>query len=393
MDDLLALVVDDDSFVRRVLARQLGALGIADVLQAADGGDALQLLSGSRRIDLVICDLMMPGFDGVRFLRELQRLAPDVPLILISGLERKVLMTAAQAARARGLRVLGALSKPVSKEALQNLLAQLSRNPAAPVAESHPPIDAAELQQAIDDDEIVPFVQPQVAARSRRPHGAEALARWLSPTRGIVEPGDFIGVAERSGLLDALSHLMLRKAIDACGIWHRQGLELRVSVNVPVSLLEQIDLPDRLARLARAAGLDPQHLVVEITESSLMRGSAQALDVLARLRIHGVELSIDDFGTGYSMLGLLKQAPFTEMKIDQSFAAAAVDDREALHIVESSLRLARDLGLRTVAEGVADDAVATLMTRLGCDLLQGYCIARPMPVEQLAEWCAGRGVA
>ena len=389
MNSLTALVIDDDSFVQRVLGRQLVALGAANVINAAEGNAALAILRTSQSIDLIICDLMMPGLDGIQFLRELQQIRPGIALILVSGVQRKVLNTAEQAARARGLKVLGALSKPVSSEALRELISKLSQQSAAPANQAEK-VELDELQQAIKNDEIVPFVQPQINARNRRLYGVEALARWQSPTRGTVGPAAFIELAECSGLISELSRVMFRKSVEACGHLCQQGLDLRISVNATVDLLEDVSLPDRLNELVRYAGILPQQLTVEITESGALNSSAQVLDVLARLRIHDFELSIDDFGTGYAMLGQLKEIPFTEMKIDQSFVMAAARDSEALHIVESSLRLARDLGLRTVAEGVETDTIAALMTRLGCDLLQGYSIAKPMPIEQLIAWNKSR---
>jgi len=386
-----ALVVDDDEFVRQVVVRQLKGLGYGRVLVAADGEAALRACRDQGPFRLMVTDLKMPGIDGVQLLREVAGLQPDMALILISSVDRKVLATVEDLTRARGLRLLGSLQKPVRADELRNLLEQVARIAPAGIRrgdDGEPTED--ELRVALLQGEIEVHVQPQLDARTRQLEGAEALARWRSPARGMVAPERFIALAERCGLIEPLSDRIFDLAIAAAADWRRQGLETRLSINLSSSSLSRLDLPERIVAACARHEWPSQRLQLEITETGVMDNVVQALDVLCRLRLRGFELAIDDFGTGSSSLTRLKRIPFNELKIDQSFVRIATHDSEARLIVESSINLARNLGLRTVAEGVETLADWQLLQSLGCELMQGYLIARPMPAAELPAWWAGR---
>lgn len=382
-----ALVVDDDAFVCRMLANQLASLGVTRVVTAADGEQACRALSTQGPFDVMTCDLQMPGTDGIELLREVNRIQPDLALILISGVDRKVLNSVEDLARARKLRLLGTIEKPVGLSALRTLLDQLN----APmrlrmVTQAKDEITVSELRAAIQNEEIDIYVQPQISASTGALVGAEALARWHSPRRGLIAPAGFIDFAERNGLIDELTDLICRKALAACANWHEQGLTIRISINISYSSLGHLDLPERITALCMLHGLAPQQVVIELTETCIMQNLVSSLDVLTRLRLRGIALAIDDFGTGHSSLTQLKRIPFNELKIDQTFVNVATRDAECRHIIESSIRLASDLGLRSVAEGVETAADTRLLRELGCDLLQGYFIAKPMPKGELVNW-------
>lgn len=382
-----ALVVDDDEFVRNILLRQLAGLGLTQVVVAADGQSALQACREQGPFTLMICDLMMPGMDGVQLLREVAAIQADLALILMSSVERKVLATVEDLARARGLRLLGSVQKPVRVDDLRKLLTQIAAPRLAATSKSAvPEVTVQELRAAIQAGEMDVYVQPQVDARSRALAGVEALARWRSPSRGLVAPDRFIPLAEQNGLIEELTGAICRKAMGACAAWKAAGLETRVSINISYSSLEHLDFPERILALCADFGLPPRLVQMEITETGVMQNLVHSLDVLTRLRMCGIELAIDDFGTGHSSLTQLKRIPFNELKIDQTFVKGVTTDDESRRIVESSISLARGLGLRTIAEGVETAADATLLRELGCDLLQGYFIARPMPASSLAGW-------
>ena len=385
-----ALVVDDDEFVRTIIARQLQRLG-ATVTTAADGEIARRALREPGAFDVVICDLKMPGVDGVELLRDFAELQPSAALILMSSAEPKLLRAAEQIAQTRQLRILGTLQKPVSVAALETLLARLSeQRPAPATRDALAPVSANELRAAIAAEEIDVYVQPKVDLRTGRLAGAEALARWLKPAGGVVPPGAFIGVAERSGLMDALTDLVLRQALSACGQWSKQGLHTHVSINIPIESLDRLNLPEQVTASAERFGVRTDQIVLEVTETGVMKDLARSLDVVTRLRLRGFQLSIDDFGTGYSSLEQLRRFPFTELKIDRAFVDGAARDAGLRSIVESSIRLARDLQLTTVAEGVEKQADSELMAALGCDLVQGYYFAKPMPKGDLPAWAEQR---
>lgn len=247
-----------------------------------------------------------------------------------------------------------------------------------------------ELAHGIANGQLVNWYQPQVDARTGALVSVEALVRWQHPTRGLVLPADFLPVARRAGLMPLLTETILRNALDDAAAWHRDGLDVGVAVNVAPTELLSIPVMSALMAHVQAVGLPPEHVVVEVTEDSFLAQPERALDAIMGLRRGGVQVSIDDYGTGYSSLAYLKSLPVHEIKIDQSFVRDLLVDPRAQVIVTSTIKLARGLDLRLVAEGVEDADVARALADLGVDLLQGYHFARPMPVAQLTEWIAAR---
>jgi EAL domain-containing protein (putative c-di-GMP-specific phosphodiesterase class I) len=246
--------------------------------------------------------------------------------------------------------------------------------------------DGAQLRQAIDGRQLVNHYQPQVELGSAEVVGVEALVRWQHPTDGLVYPDRFIAAAEAAGLIDALADAVIAAALADARRWLDQGLALRLSINVSIDNLKALDLPDRIARQAQAAGIAPEAIVLEITETQAMRDPVALLDIAARLRLKRVGLAIDDFGTGYSSLEKLRDIPFDEMKIDRGFVHGAARDGALRAILEANFALARQLGLGSVAEGVEDRDDWDCVQALGCHLAQGWFIARAMPANDVAAW-------
>ena len=195
-----------------------------------------------------------------------------------------------------------------------------------------------------------------------------------------------IPVAEAQGLIDALLHSVFRQAVRCLAQWQAQGLHLTIAVNVSMDNLSALDLPETLAAMALAAGADVRGVVLEITESRLMLNPLASLEVISRLRLKGFRLSIDDFGTGYASLEKLSKLPVDELKIDQSFVRGSSVDVASRVILESSIRLGHSLGMRVVAEGAESFADLELLNDLGCDQVQGYVIAKPMPADRFLPW-------
>lgn len=381
------LVIDDDAFATALLARQLAQLGFDDVQTCADGASALALLDGPAGFDVLLCDLNMPGMDGVQFLRHLAQRRFRGALALVSGEDERVVQSVARLAQAHRLRLVGTLRKPVPLESLRNLLATLPQAAGntvlRPVRKTY---DPGELRHAIFDGQLVVHYQPQVALSDADVVGAEALVRWRHPVDGLVYPDQFIADAEAFGLIDALADAVLAVALADARRWRDEGLALRMSVNVSIDNLKSLDFPDRVVRQVRDAGVAPEDLVLEITESQAMRDPVALLDIAARLRLKRIGLSIDDFGTGHSSLQKLRDMPFDELKLDRGFVHGAAQD-PALHaILQANLEMAQQLALRTVAEGVEDRADWDCLRALGCDLAQGWFIARPMPANEVPNW-------
>jgi EAL domain-containing protein (putative c-di-GMP-specific phosphodiesterase class I)/AmiR/NasT family two-component response regulator len=390
---LQVLVVDDDAFVRKVLSHQLRKLGAGRIIEADDGERARELLrSNGEDLDLIVCDLVMPGADGVELLQDIAAHHTATALILMSSAEARLLRSVEYIARSRELRVLGCLQKPIQTPALKVLLSRMSgcvaHRRAAPGLGVE--VTPAMLQAALAAHQIRIAVQPQINLLTGQIEAAEALARWTLPDGAAITPDQFLPVAEASGLLDQLTDQVFELAVRAARDWHSAGLGLRVAINVAPTTLSRPGLPDRIARLTAQSRLSLRDVVIEVTETGVARDLLVPLEVLSRFRLQGMELSIDDFGTGYSSLERLRHIPFTELKIDRSFVSVARSDQDARRIVESSIRLAHDLGLRTVAEGIETLADEMLMRALGCDLGQGFLYARPMPPSQLPAWVASR---
>jgi diguanylate cyclase (GGDEF)-like protein len=243
-----------------------------------------------------------------------------------------------------------------------------------------------DLRHAIERNELQLHYQPKISVLTGEVAGVEALLRWLHPVRGMVGPGVFIPIAERFGLINALGNWVIDEACRQMGEWAAAGQRQHVAINVSVHQLRQDDLAARIEAALQRHGVDPADLLCEITESAAMddlRRNRQAFDRLLRI---GVYLSIDDFGTGYSSLSYLRQLPARQLKIDRSFVNDLEGSADARAVVKAVLSVAHALGLRVVAEGVETAGQSEILGRMGCDELQGYHFARPMPPQALPAW-------
>jgi diguanylate cyclase (GGDEF)-like protein/PAS domain S-box-containing protein len=245
-----------------------------------------------------------------------------------------------------------------------------------------------ELRRAIEDDHLMLYFQPKIAAGTGRLTGVEALVRWHHAEHGFVPPEEFVGLAERTGLIRPLTRWVLAAVLRQQRAWQQRGLDLAVAVNLSVRLLQDPDFPNGLRELIAAAGGAPGALLLEITESALMAKPDTAMMILGRLAAMGCRLSLDDFGTGYSSLAYLQRLPIDELKIDRSFVLAMNEDSAAAVIVRSVVNLAHSLDLAVVAEGVENREIYERLRMLGCDEVQGHLIAAPMPAEAFEAWLA-----
>jgi diguanylate cyclase (GGDEF)-like protein len=246
----------------------------------------------------------------------------------------------------------------------------------------------AELRRAIETGELVLFYQPKAELRTGRVCAVEALIRWRHPVRGMVAPDAFLPVAEQTGLIDALTRWVLATALAQVVAWGPGFDGLSMSVNVSARNLARLDFADTVLAALATAGVPASRLVVEITETALMTDPEVAGDVLARLSTAGVRISVDDFGQGQTSLGYLSTLPLHELKIDKSFVCDLPDNLGHAAIVRSVVDLGHNLGLQVVAEGVETQEIVALLTATGCDVAQGYLLARPMPADDLIPWLA-----
>ncbi len=394
--ELKVLVIDDDVFMRRFLRDLLGTFDIDQVQIAQDGRMALQLLSGGREdFDLVLCDLAMPGMDGVELIRHLAELRFGGSIILMSAAGSRVLNSVEGLAIQHGLTIAGSLVKPFEASALKEIL---RRRPAVSNRRTTQtqvaPVDASELRQALENGELTIHLQPKVYADNLEVAGVEVLARWFRRDGSPVPPSVFVRVAEANGLADLLFDKVLSMALGAAARMGQAGHGgLKVAINVSAVSLARLEIAALILDRVAEFGVPSTNLVFEVTETGVVRDLKVALDVLARLRLQGIGLSIDDFGTGYSSIDLLRRVPFTELKIDRSFVANGLRDPSARHLIASSVSMAHGLGMRVVAEGVETEGELGLVRELGCDEIQGYLVARPMDESSLLRWFALRGAS
>lgn len=381
------LALDDEPFMLKLIGRILSVLGYTSVSTCDSGHAALELVSSQNDTpDLILMDINMPEMDGLEFVRHLVERQYCGSIILISGEDERMQQAAEKLARAHKISVLGHLHKPASPEGLAELIGKWTA-PSLNVPRAKTRIYGAdELRAAIANGELVNYYQPKVLSATGRVVGVETLVRWRHPQDGIVFPDQFIGVAEAHGLIDDLTRVVLTAAIAQARIWLQSGLMLQVSVNLSMDNLASLDFVDFVVGLAAKSGVLPQMMVLEVTETRLMEDLRTPLEILSRLCLKRFRLSIDDFGTGHSSLAQLRDLPFDELKIDQSFVHGACNNEKLWAMFDSCLSLAKQLRLEVVAEGVEDQADWDFVRNRGCDIVQGYFIAKPMPASDLPAW-------
>lgn len=386
------LLIDDDPFALKVLSVQLEGLrpkrpNDPKLIPCDRAQAALALLEkGQQQVSLVICDIQMPGMDGVEFVRNLARLHYRGGILLVSGEDNRILQATERVAKLHKLRVLGALRKPVMeaqlRRALQGMLSEAQREP----EERRPRVELEDLRRAIHAHELVNHYQPKVRMTTGEVVGVEVLVRWQHREFGLVLPKWFIPMAEQFGMLDELAGEVIQNALRQSRHWVSMGRSIDIAINISMSNLGSLDFPDRLAQMAGDVGLSLNNLILEITEAQVMTDPRSQLDILARLKLKGIRLSIDDFGTGYSNLAQLRDLPFDELKIDRGFVHQAGADPSKHAILTASIGLARKFGMQTVGEGVEDRKDWHVLRQAGCDIAQGYFIAKPMPGDALSGW-------
>jgi EAL domain-containing protein (putative c-di-GMP-specific phosphodiesterase class I)/DNA-binding NarL/FixJ family response regulator len=381
------MVLDDEPFMLKLLVHALAKLGFTRVTACDSGRRALEYVDNPDSVPtLILLDLNMPEMDGVEFVRHLVERRYAGSIILISGEDERMLQSAEKLVQAHKISVLGHLHKPIKLEGLSALLEAFTA-PALTLARTAAKMYGAdELRNAIKNGELVNYYQPKVEVATGKVVGAETLVRWRHPVDGMVFPSQFIDVAEELRLIDELTRVVLANALTQIRLWHQAGLALKVSVNISMDNLASVDFADYVASQAALAGVAPQEVILEVTESRLMLDRRAPLEILTRLRLKRFLLSIDDFGTGHSSLAQLRDIPFDELKIDQSFVHQAWCDKTARAMYDASLGLARQLGMEVVAEGVEDYDDWRLVRSTGCELAQGYFIARPMPAGDFIDW-------
>jgi diguanylate cyclase (GGDEF)-like protein len=374
VNDSLGHAVGDD-LLRQVGPRLAANLRAADTV-ARLGGDEFAIL--------------LPGTDetgaarvGQKILAALEQAFPLEGETLDIGASVGVAVAPAHATQAEQLLQRADVAMYAAKGSLAGLAvfsAEHERDGAGRLALM------SDLRRAVDEGELVLYYQPQVDLRSGAVTSVEALARWMHPKRGLVGPDDFIPLAERTGLIKRLTRTVLTEAIRQARAWELAGLRMPIAVNLSMRNIHDPQLPQTIAQLLQRWDARPELLRLEMTETVLAADPERALQTMDSLRAMGVHIALDDFGIGYSSLAYLNRLPLDEIKIDRSFVIGMVDDESSATIVRATVELGHGLGYAVVAEGVENTETRQRLTALGCDAIQGFLIARPMPADQAAEW-------
>ncbi|WP_019027609.1 EAL domain-containing response regulator [Colwellia piezophila] len=382
------LIVEDDLFQQKLIAKMLSTLTLAKITTASNGQEALSKLDKIDEPELILCDLNMPGMDGIEFLRIIAKRNLDANVVLTSSVSKDVISSVKEMVLACGMPDILSLTKPISKKQLELVLLQLieKKQVRKPTENSQSQLVDDEIITGFNLEQFNVLFQPHIDVETDTVSGAEALVRWNHPTRGVLTPYFFLEQIYKLGLSHLLTLQVLDYSIAACSRWHQQGMNFNISVNIsPLDLVESDFLESVMDILAQHQ-LPAKFLTLEITESAISPNMAKELEVMCRLRLHGINLSIDDFGTGFSSLSQLISSPFTELKVDMSFVQKMLTDSKNYAAVKASLQLARDLKLKTVVEGVETQAEANAIKALGCDVFQGWLYAPALVESEFLSW-------
>jgi EAL domain-containing protein (putative c-di-GMP-specific phosphodiesterase class I)/ActR/RegA family two-component response regulator len=390
-DGPLILAVDDDPDARMLMRHALQREGLR-VITANDGAEAL-ILYQQHRPQIVLIDATMPKMDGFETCRRLRQLpeGADVPIIMVT-----CLIDDYSVERAFKAGVSEYVTKPVQWSVLRHRLKQLLLNPATAATHKPKPKQSEQtrlkqaLPQALANQELRVYYQPQIAPTTRKVVAVEALVRWHHPEMGLVSPVQFIPLAEESGLIVSMGYWILRRACLDLVHWQKTGQDFFImGVNVSAVQLVEPDFVEQVELILAQTGLDPRWLELEVTEGMNLQNAPEASHKLTRLRRLGISIAVDDFGTGYSSLSYLHQLPLDSLKIDSSFVRTIdLDDQNGKRpgeaIVRAIVVMAQNLGLTIVAEGVERQTQLEILTQLGCDRIQGYLFSKPIPENEFA---------
>jgi EAL domain-containing protein (putative c-di-GMP-specific phosphodiesterase class I) len=376
MNDNRLMVMDDDPDVGAFFGQVGEDLGF-DVRVLADptffGATVLEF-----QPTVLLLDLQMPSRDGIELLRELSGLTCRPKVLIASGLDSRVLTSAAELGVSMGVDIAGSFCKPIALDELEVLLTRLK---------SHTKIISAnQLREGLQQGQLVVHYLPKATLKGPGRwiiEGAEALVRWQHPEYGLLYPKDFIGLAEESGLIVEVTDFVFRAAMEQARVWFAHGLYMELGVNLSAQFLSDLRFPDRLLSLVRENNLDPSMITLELTETAAMQDPAVALDIMARLRVKNINLCLDDFGTGASSLTHLYRMPFSEVKLDNQFTNDMRLREDARALVEGLVYLAHKLKMRACAEGVEDEGTLEMLEAMRCDKAQGHLFGAAVRAREL----------
>lgn len=383
------LVIDDDVDLTDFIYTVAHDLNL-NCIVANNADDFIRYYDSS--ITHIFMDLNIPNMDGIELLRFVESKNSTTAIILMSGVDMRILQSAKEFAIAKGLSVIGHFQKPIRLKELEDIL----KNCTATKIENKQKhdIDTTELEitkgallHATHYDEFVIFYQPKVDIKTQKLIGVEVLIRWQHPKLGLIYPEKFISLAESTGLIDAITWIVIKKAVKEIKLIKQKiDFSLMISFNLSPHSLHDLHFPDKLMTIITEANINPDNIILELTETGLLKEISSALDILTRLRLKKFQLSIDDFGTGYAMMQQLKLIPATEIKIDKSFVLSMLESDASKVSVKKITEMGHELGMKVTAEGVETKAHLQAAHDLKCDIAQGSYYSKPVPINELINW-------
>jgi len=386
MQTLKVLVVDDSNVQRNHVMNMCLEHDLSHVAGATDGADAVEKLQ-QECFDLVFIDLEMPIMDGVALVRKIAKDKLAHAVIILSSKDPALISSIGTMAESDGLNVLGTFQKPMQPADLLASIKRLAHNSKKEKQHKiYNRIESNDLLAGIKEKQITLCYQPKLTCKGLLLKGVEALARWQHPKLGFVSPVEFITAAEQFGIISDLTHYLFDIALKQKVIWREHGINFHLAFNLSPLSLADSDLADKIADQVELYNIEPKEIVLEVTENAICGEISTAIETLAKLRLKGFKLAIDDYGTGFANAQQLSRVPATELKLDRILVDNVATRPQQLAILKSTVNLAKDLGLNTVAEGVENFEDFQLILKLNVDLVQGYYFAKPMDSTALVSW-------
>lgn len=384
---LNVLVIDDQQVARQWVRGVLGSLGIEQVVEASSSHQALQAVTErGAKFDLILVDLRMPGKDGIETIRMLASMGLQCAVAILSIEDERVIESAGLLATLRGLNLVGAVSKPLNVEKLEQILKRTTEV-IKPKGAASLEFTEIELGDALARGDVEVYYQPKIHMWSGECVGAEATVRWMHPRHGLLSDDVIVPMAERSpALLAQLTTLTFQQAITTCARWHSDSRDIGVAINLSPLAFSNLELPDVLEAVALEHNLLPGRVTIEVAEATLPDNLAMMVDIATRLRIKGFRLALDHFTGKHSAVKEILEIPFNELKLDGAFVDGCSEAPGKRAVVEAGLAIARNLKLSTVAVGVTQRPDWDLLAQLGCEVAQGRFIAHPMTEMGFGIW-------
>ncbi len=383
------IVIDDSMAMCQFLEASLKNLGIASVTAFDNGPDAIDYVSANMAaVDGVLTDLEMPGMDGLGVMEQLGKMHYRGGLIIVSGMEERIIKLATDIALSLRLHLVGSVEKPINYNKLQQMLGRIILLKGAPPDEPKL-IEQRDLTNHIYHNHLLPYYQPQVNLNTGEIHGFEVLCRIDAPNEPeIVSPDRFIPVAEQCGLINKLTEFLMLRALDEFKEIKQAlpDVKHKLSINISPPQLYDDTLPDILSDSCDSREVDIQEIVIEVTERQIINERKQLIN-LNRLRLKGFGLALDDFGAGFTNIRQMKDLPFTEIKVDHGLIKHIANDRISQVILHALEHISSEFGMALVAEGIETIEDYAYMESCKNILAQGFLISRPKPLNEIIRWC------